>query len=233
MQRYFALDKKDNSFVLSSDDFYHIKKVMRMNVDDEIIVVYQNIPYLCKIDEDYEVSIKEKLPLQVEKMPYVRLMIPLLKEQKIDLILQKATELGVSEIVLYIAKRSMVKVNEKEDKKKIRWQKIMKEASEQSHRNTIPNLLGIYSLSKLEEFDGLKILCSTREKEKNVKKILNLNSTCDTINIVVGPEGGLEEIEEDNLIKMGYIPVSCGNRIMRVETVPLFILSILNYENME
>ena len=88
MQRYFALDKKDNSFVLSSDDFYHIKKVMCMNVDDEIIVVYQNIPYLCKIDEDYEVSIKEKLPSQVEKMPSVRFIIALIKEQQMDLILQ-------------------------------------------------------------------------------------------------------------------------------------------------
>jgi 16S rRNA (uracil1498-N3)-methyltransferase len=127
----------------------------------------------------------------------------------------------------------MVKVNEKEDKKKIRWQKIMKEASEQSHRNTIPILNGIYSLSELDKFDGLKLVCSTREKEKNVKKILKLNNTCDTINVVIGPEGGLEETEEDKLIKMGYISVSCGSRIMRVETVPLFFLSILNYENME
>jgi 16S rRNA (uracil1498-N3)-methyltransferase len=232
MQRYFALEKKDNSLILNNDDLYHIKKVMRMNIGDEIIVVYEDIPYLCEVLENAAL-IKEQLPVNNDKMPYVRLIIPLLKEQKMDFILQKSTELGVSEIVLYIAKRSMVKVNEKEDKKKIRWQKIMKEASEQSHRNTIPILNGIYSLSELDKFDGLKLVCSTREKEKNVKKILKLNNTCDTINVVIGPEGGLEETEEDKLIKMGYISVSCGSRIMRVETVPLFFLSILNYENME
>jgi 16S rRNA (uracil1498-N3)-methyltransferase len=232
MQRYFALEKKDNSLILNNDDLYHIKKVMRMNIGDEIIVVYEDVPYLCEVLENAAL-IKEQLPVNNDKMPYVRLIIPLLKEQKMDFILQKSTELGVSEIVLYIAKRSMVKVNEKEDKKKIRWQKIMKEASEQSHRNTIPILSGIYSLSELDKFDGLKLVCSTREKEKNVKKILKLNNTCDTINVVIGPEGGLEETEEDKLIKMGYISVSCGSRIMRVETVPLFFLSILNYENME
>lgn len=232
MQRYFALEKKDNSLILNNDDLYHIKKVMRMNIGDEIIVVYEDVPYLCEVLENAAL-IKEQLPVNNDKMPYVRLIIPLLKEQKMDFILQKSTELGVSEIVLYIAKRSMVKVNEKEDKKKIRWQKIMKEASEQSHRNTIPILNGIYSLSELDKFDGLKLVCSTREKEKNVKKILKLNNTCDTINVVIGPEGGLEETEEDKLIKMGYISVSCGSRIMRVETVPLFFLSILNYENME
>ena len=216
MQHYFGV-KKNNNMILNNDDIYHIKKVMRMHDNDNIVITENEVPYLCEIKKD--------------NMPKVRLIVPLIKEAKMDLILQKSTEMGVFEIIIFDSKRSMVK-EKNIDKKLSRWCKIVKEASEQSFRTYIPKVKGIYELSKLD-FDGLKIVCSTKEVKKNVKNLLKTDPSYDTINLVVGPEGGLDEKEENLLNKMGYVSTTLGPRILRVETVPLFILSIINYIYME
>lgn len=237
MQRYFTKEKKDNSFILSKDDLYHIETVMRMKNNDEIIVVYEETAYLCCI-ENVKVNTKINIIKELEKVDYsipsVTLIIPLLKEQKMDLILQKATELGVSKIIPIITNRSIIKIKQGEETKKIeRWNKIVKEASEQSHRIDIPKIEKLMTIRELENIEGLKLVCSTKEKEKNIKLVMKNNGFCDRINVVVGPEGGLTNEEEELLNKLGFESVTLGNRIMRVETVPLFILSILNYEFME
>lgn len=235
MQRYFAKEKINNLFILKYDDLYHIRVVMRMKDNDSILVVYEQKTYLCNlknVTSDIQIVIQEEIKEEVENIPYIRIIIPVLKEQKLDYIFQKATELGVSEFVLYEAKRSIVKVNDI-SKKLIRWEKIVKEASEQSHRNTIPKITGIKTISELEELDGVKFLCSTREKSENVKNVLKMSKTCDKMNVVIGPEGGLDEIEELKLTNINFVPITLGTRIMRVETVPLFIMSVINYEYME
>ena len=114
-----------------------------------------------------------------------------------------------------------------------RWIRILKEASEQSFRMNIPKIEYVDDMKKLENFDGLNIVCSTQKNLNNVKRVLTENKKCDTINIVIGPEGGLEISEEEKLVKMGYFLTTLGPRIMRVESVPLFILSVINYEFME
>ena len=80
---------------------------------------------------------------------------------------------------------------------------------------------------------GVKFLCSTREKEKTIKKFLQSQSNCDKLIVVIGPEGGLSEAEEKQLNEIGFESITLGNRILRVESVPLFVLSCLNYEFME
>lgn len=233
MQHYFGI-KKNNKMLLSSDDIYHIKTVMRMKDKDNVVITENKISYLCEIENiksDIEFSIIKQLDENKEVIPKTRLIIPLLKEQKMDYILQKSTELGVDEIIIYEAKRSVVK-EKNIDKKINRWTKILKEASEQSFRSYIPTINGVFKINELN-LDGIKILASTKEVKKNIKKVLKTVSTCDTINIVVGPEGGLDDTEEKVLNEMGYISVTFGTRILRVETVPLFILSIINYQFME
>ena len=109
MQRYFAKEKLNNCFILEDSDYYHIRVVMRMKDLDEIVVIYNSIAYLCylqNVSSDMKVFIKEEMSIKESKIPFVRLVIPALKEQKMDYIFQKATELGVSEFVLYEAKRS-------------------------------------------------------------------------------------------------------------------------------
>ena len=151
-----------------------------------------------------------------------------------DLVLQKATELGVTKIIPVTMERSIVKLDDSKEVKKIdRWSKICKEASEQSKRNSIPVISNIMTLKELVKEKGIKIVCSTIEKENNLKKFLTEHKNYDKIIIVVGPEGGISSKEEEYLVSEGFTRVSSGKRIMRVETVPIFILSALNYEFME
>lgn len=237
MQRYFTNKKVDNEFILNEDDLYHIKTVMRMKDNDQIIVVMDKKAYLCcleNVKDNIKIIIKNELPKVDYNTPDVTLIIPILKEQKMDLILQKSTELGVSKIIPIITKRSIVKVNESSQDKKIdRWRRIVKEASEQSHRVEIPEVLPIRTIDQLKDLDGFNLVCSTKEKVKNIKLVMKNVKTCDKINLVIGPEGGLDELEEEMLNKMGFESITLGNRIMRVETVPLFLLSVINYEFME
>ncbi len=233
MQRYFALNKENNIFILREDDYYHIKIVMRLKIGEKVEVVYNNEAYLCKIIDDYKIEEIEKIDSK-ELNISTTLILPLLKEQKMDLILQKATELGVSNIILFNAKRSIIKFDEnKENKKLERWARICKEAAEQSKRCTIPEIRFEKNIKEFKKLDGLKLICSTVEETNNLKKVLQSSKNCVKINMIVGPEGGFEPNEERSIINLGFIPVTLGNTIMRVETVPIFLLSVLNYEYME
>jgi len=232
MQRYFAKEIKDNEFILIDDDIRHIKKVMRMNDYDEIIVVYENNPYLCYIlNEEYEkIKIKEEIKKEEEFIPNITLIVPILKEQKMDYILQKTTELGVDKIIPVIANRSVVKLNDKREKKIVRWQTIVKEASEQSKRKNIPSVLNFHNIENLIDLNyDHKILCTVNEVSTTLKTVLQNVNNDDTILVVIGPEGGFTKEEERILIESGFVSTSLGNRVLRTETASLFLLSIINY----
>lgn len=237
MQRYFGIKKDDSKLYLCNSDYHHIKNVMRMNDGDLVEVVVDNNLYLgCleNVKSNISISLKKELSFKQEFIPKVNLIVPPLKENKMDLILQKATEMGVYKITVCPLKRCVVKLEKKKIQPKMeRWNRILKEASEQSFRMKIPTLEIVDNLEKLKNLDGVKIVCSTREMKNNVKRVLTDNKNCDTINIVIGPEGGLDENEEILLNDNGFVSTTLGNRIMRVESVPLFILSIINYEYME
>lgn len=235
MQRYFAKNKVGNKFILDDGDIHHISNVMRMKNGEFIEVVYDSVLYKCKVDfsESLDIVYDSVLDDNDFNDRYIVLIVPVLKEQKMDYILQKSTELGVSEIIPIVTERTIVKVDSKEDKKITRWKRIVKEASEQSKRLDVPVISSIRNINDLCFSSGVKLVCSTRENEKNIKKVLQREKKCDRMYIVVGPEGGLSIFEEKKLNELGFVSVSLGNRIMRVETVPLYILSILNYEFME
>lgn len=233
MQRYFTTIKKGNNFTLSSEDLYHIKTVMRMTNDSKLEVVYDKKLFLCHLTLPDTITIDKETSSNQSSLLDITLVIPVLKEPKMDLILQKATELGVSNIIPVMMERSIVKVDGKELKKVERWQKICKEASEQSKRLLIPHVSNVMSLKELNKIDGLKLVCSTKEQGNTIRNLLHNLHDYDKITIVVGPEGGLSSNEEDSLIKDGFIPVTLGNLIMRVETVPIYLLSVINYINME
>ena len=235
MQRYFVKNINDKRVIFEDSDIHHIKNVMRMNVNDVVEVVFNNLVYRASIEclDPLIVNTIEEVKSNKINKPDVIMIIPLVIEQKMDYILQKGTELGVSEFYIYDAVRSKIKLdNEKYLKKVNRWSKICKEASEQSHRVDIPLIKGIYKLSDLKNCSGLKIVCSTNNVE-NFKNILKKNLNCDKINIVVGPEGGLDPKEEEKLVSFDYLRVSLGPNVLRVETAPLCVLSYINYEFME
>lgn len=233
MQRYFVKDKINDTFILTQDDSHHVINVMRMNIKDNIEVVYDNKLYICEIIE-LNTPVKCKIIEEKESIersiPKVIIVQALVKEQKMDYILQKACELGVYKIIPVNTERSVVKLDN--DKKKIdRWNKILKEASEQSKRCDIPILDKIYKFNELLNLDFKeKYICSTKENKKLLKSTLSKININDTIVYVIGPEGGFSPSEEDILIENGYTPVSLGSNVLRAETASLFIMSAINYE---
>ena len=232
MQRYFS-DKKLDIFELSSDDSYHIIKVMRNNIGDKIEVVIDKQLYICEIiNINNLVTVKrlEEVICDSELPCYVTIAQSLVKEQKMDLILQKSCELGVSEIIPINATRSIVKLDKKETKKIERWNKILKEASEQSKRVVIPKVNGIMDIKELSKLDyDIKILCTVNELSMSLNKVLDRDLNNLKILFVIGPEGGFTDDEEKILIDNGFISTSFGKRVLRTETASLYALSIINY----
>lgn len=237
MQRYFSKELNDNIFILNPDDYYHIATVMRMNSQDKVEIVYEKEVYLCSLDiRDKDVVVKKEKKIEVvnDLNKEIILVIPLLKESKMDYILQKATELGVSKIVPVEMERSIIKLDKSKESKRVdRWTRICKEASEQCMRVTIPIITEVKNWIDVFSIDGAKMLCSTVEKKNTIKMFLQSHKNCDRMIIVVGPEGGISLKEEQNLNSNGFESVTFGNRILRAETAPLFALSSINYEYME
>ena len=233
MQRYFCNNKENNEYLLSNDDSYHIKKVMRMNIGDKIEIVDDKCTYICEITsiEPTKAKALEKLNENNENNYEIILVQSMVNETKMDLILQKGTELGINKFYIYKAVNSVVKDNGKSEKKLVRWQKIVKEASEQSKRNIIPEVVDIVDLKGLCKIDAdLKVLLSVNEKTKNIKKVLKTLKKCDKIVIVIGPEGGFTTNEEKVLIENGYVSTSLGKRVLRTETASIVAVSMINYE---
>lgn len=232
MQRYFA---KNKNLDLEETDYHHIKNVMRMKKNDLIEIVYDNTIYTCKLtdvnDVHFDIIKKEE---KTYDGPKVIVAFSLLKEQKLDYLMQKSTEAGAYKFIPLITKRSIIKVdNKKEDKKKIRWQKILKEASEQSFRSFIPEIEDITMLKDLINYNAdLKLLFTVNEKSKNIKKVLQNGNKYDTILIVIGPEGGFDKTEEEYLVKNGFLSTTLGSTVLRAETAPVVAIGMINYEFM-
>ena len=232
MQRYFK-DTNLDIFELSSDDSYHITKVMRNKIGDKVEVVIDKNLYICEIiNLDNLVTVKklEEVECDSELPCHVTIAQSLVKEQKMDLILQKCCELGASEIIPINTTRSIVKLDKKETKKIDRWNKILKEASEQSKRVVIPKVNEIMDIKDLAKLDyDIKILCSVNELSTSIKKVLSKDLNNVKIILVIGPEGGFTDNEEKILMDNGFISTSFGNRVLRTETASLYALSIINY----
>ena len=236
MQRYFVNEKVGNSFFIAADDSYHIIKVMRMQLKDKIEIVFQDKLFLCeivKLSPNVKCDIVKEFNNEKLILPKVSIAQSLVKEQKMDYILQKSTELGVYEIIPIYTERSIIKVKDKYDQKIERWKKVVKEASEQSKRFTLPYLNRIIDLKELikEKYD-FKFICSVNEKTKTIKNVLSNVNINDTILFVIGPEGGFSEKEEKLLVDNGFQSITLGENILRTETSSAFILSVINYHFM-
>lgn len=231
MQRYFAKGKKDDSIILYDTDLHHIKNVMRYKVGDTIEVVYEKIVYLCRITslEPFLLETIKEYNNDSEMNIDLTIAISLVNEQKMDLILQKLTELGVSKIIPVKTERSIVKLDANKEIKKInRWQTICKEASEQSKRVKIPQVMPIVTIEELSKIKNeMKLICSLDEKSQLLSNYLRID--INEILFVIGPEGGFTILEEKKLLENGFLPVSLGKRIMRVETAAIYAASIINY----
>ena len=234
MQRYFA-QVSQNKVLLTEDDVNHVIHVMRNKVGDKIEVVSNNKLFLCEIIKikPLEIQVIDELTVQ-DNTKDITLFYALAKGEKISFVIQKATELGAKNIVLFASKRCVVKLDNDDFNKKLpRYIKIAKEASEQSMRLDIPNILGVYPINKFPK-DLLKgNLYVAYEKEAgSTSSFYDDLLTADKnapIGIAIGPEGGFESSEIEALNALGFKNCSLGSRILRTETAAVYALSVIGF----
>lgn len=233
MQRYFANIDQDYFVHVSKEDEHHILHVMRMKKGDEIEVVDNKQLYLCRLDDTnpLTISMVHEISSDVEIKEDVTLLYALTKGDKIDLVLQKATELGVKKVALIQSERTVVKYDSRDlEKKSQRFVKIMKEASEQSHRLVVPEFLGIFNLKALppQAFSDVNFVAYEKDASKVSEQFQGLEKG-KSVSILIGPEGGFSKQEIDNLVSLGFIRTSLGKRILRAETAAIYALSVIGY----
>lgn len=232
MQRYFI---NEEDFLNNRiNEVHHIKNVMRMNIDDEVIVVYKK-SYMVRIKEisdyvyyDVLYEIKENKELDID----VTIIQGYPKGDKTENIIMHNTELGASNFIIAFMKRSVVKLDDKKIfSKKDRYQKIAKEAAEQSHRLIIPSV-DIKYLKEIDftKFDLLLVAYEANDDYNILRNKIKDLKTSDKIAIVIGPEGGIDNEEIEFLKQKNAVFCSLGNRILRTENAANFVMSILTYE---
>ncbi len=231
-----------DKIVIQNDDVNHIKNVLRAKVDDKIDICDYNTSknYVCKIEEIEDKVIRckiiEEIDSNVESEVKVSIFQGIPKADKMELVIQKSVELGAHDITPIEMKRCVVKLKEKDKTKKIqRWQKISEVAAKQSGRDIIPRINNIININKLceslEKYD-LVLVAYENEKFNTLKNelIKIKNNKKVKIAIIIGPEGGIDKSEIEQLEKYNAKIVTLGNRILRTETVALSMLSIIMYE---
>jgi 16S rRNA (uracil1498-N3)-methyltransferase len=223
---------------IEGDEVKHIRKVLRLKAGDEIIVfdglgkefegaiVEEGLSsVVIKIQNIF--SSKRDSPLEVT------LAQSLLKGEKMDYLIQKATELGVKEIIPFFSSRSVPLLEKsKKLKRHHRWERIAIEASKQCGRGVVPKIESLQDYSDMIQTaspDTLRLILLEKEGIK-LKEILERLKEKKKIFFIIGPEGGFSQLEVDEAKKTGFIPVTLGRRILRAETASLCFLSILQYE---
>ena len=223
------------------DDVKHIKKVLRYNIDDSIELCDENgVAYEGQI---YEYTENDEILCKIIKiieknneLPYtLDLYQGLPKSDKLETVIQKCAELGITSITPVQMARSVAKINDEKGNKKLdRWNKIAAEASKQCGRQKIPlvNNLIIFE-NIIENISKYDIVLVPYESEENIsiKQILKgLKSNIASIAIVIGPEGGFSEEEISLLKERGAKICTLGQRILRTETAAIATVSMINYE---
>ena len=242
MHRFFTDEFiLDGKVKIYGDDYNHIKKVLRIAEDEKIEVVVLGELYIGNIeicDKYISVYNLEKISENTESKVKIHLLQCLAKGEKMDLIVQKAVELGVYDITLVNSKRCIVKIDEKKENKKIeRLQKISYEASKQSKRLIVPKINELIQIKDIINFVGDNYLLVAYEEDKNISlrdviMKIKTEKSCKDIYILIGSEGGFEREEVEFLTSNGALSIGLGTRILRTETAGINLLSILQYEFM-
>lgn len=221
--------------VLEGEDARHIATVLRMKAREKITVCdFFNTEYTCEIEEARGAEVRLRVlsasPVESEPPFPITLCMALPKGDKMDLIVQKAVELGASEILPFTSAYTVVKPDERgREKKRERWQKIAKGAAEQCGRGRIPQIGEIRTfgalLTQFEKEEALKLFCYEREEGRTLAQAFQENPRPRGLVFFIGAEGGFDGKEAEAAQRAGFLPVSLGKRILRCETAPLFVLS--------
>lgn len=235
MHRFFAQRKAGDLLYLAKEDIKHFKDVLRIKDDEEVEVYIDGIGYIAILNsytkDELSLKIISEIKEQYEPNIKITLFQSLVKSDKMDFIIQKAIEMGAYSIVPIETKRSIVKKKDIKDKKLERYKNIAKAAAMQSKREVIPSVADAIKLDEakeiLDSFD-LVLIAYEDEIEHSIKDFEIKDKK--NIAIIVGPEGGFDISEVDELKRCGYKSISMGKRILRAETAPIALLTMLYYE---
>ena len=236
-------NKKDDHYFITGNDFNHIKNVLRMSVGEQFLVSCCDISDLCEIEsiESDTVVVKVIEPnYQSTSLPIkIHLFQGLPKSDKLELIIQKTVELGVTSITPVSMKRSIVKIDDKKKKSKTeRWQAIAEAAAKQSKRTVIPEVREVMSYKEMlnvaKDLDILLVPYECAEGMAATKDALSKIKSGMSVGIIIGPEGGFEPKEIDSAIEIGGKVISLGSRILRTETAAITTTAMcMLYSEME
>lgn len=246
MNRFFVdpgqVKLLENQITIVGDDLRHISKVLRLKVDDRVEVCDgAQMDYICKIQsiskDNILLSIVDKKESKGEPPIQVVLYQGIPKSSKMDLIIQKTVELGISEIVPVEMKRSVVRFKKDKDKqdRQERWQKIALEAAKQSKRGLVPRVhlpISFHEAVEDSQKNQVNIMAYEGEDRLGFRDLIKSfdGKNISRIGIWIGPEGGLDGAELEKAKKSNMDLISLGPRILRTETAGFTILNLIMYE---
>ncbi|MGN1326542.1 MAG: RsmE family RNA methyltransferase [Clostridia bacterium] len=247
MPKFFVEDNQisNNKIRILGDDVNHISNVLRIKKEDELQICNSNTGenYLCEIIDFQKNSVECEIKNRIEKTTESNVNITIFqgipKFEKMELIIQKNTEVGVKKIVPVLMERTVVKLDENIVSRKIeRWQKIAETAAKQSMRDIIPKIENVIKVKDIKGSNYDAVLVAYENEEKNMlkeelKKLKDNKKTEENIYniaIVIGPEGGISEKEIEILKENNAKFVSLGKRILRTETAGIVMSGNILYE---
>ena len=241
MHHFFVTPEqvKEEEIWIEGSDVNHIKNVLRMKVGEELhISDGNNKKYLCEVSmissESVHAFIKEELISDTELPSKIYLFQGLPKSDKMELIIQKAVELGAYEIIPVATKRAVVKLDDKKASKKVeRWNSIAEGGAKQSGRNLVPKVKQVMSYKEAmqyaKELDVILIPYELAEGMDETRQVIEAIRPGQSVGIFIGPEGGFETAEVAYALEQGAKAITLGKRILRTETAGLTTLSIIMY----
>ena len=241
MQHFFVSPEqvREEKIYVEGSDVNHMKNVLRMKTGEELTIGDGDGGLDLGVVESYEedmavLKILEKKKDESELPSKIYLFQGLPKQDKMELIVQKAVELGVYQVIPVATKRAVVKLDAKKAKKKVeRWQQIAVSAAKQAGRGIIPAVGEVctyaQALKCAEELDVVLIPYELAEGMEETKQIIAEIRPGQSVGIFIGPEGGFEKEEVEQAVKAGAEPLTLGKRILRTETAGLTMLSVLMF----
>ena len=226
-----------SSITVTGEDARHISAVLRMKTGEQLLLCDgQGTDYVVTIAEAGRSEIRAEIVSRTKREinpPFITLGQGLPKSDKMDWIVQKATELGVAHIVPLVTERTIVKVKD-EAKRTERWQKIAREAAMQSNRADVPKVESIHTfrdfLRTLDSDPATLLLLPWEEGTTPIKEVLRSHASTQNIVVLIGPEGGLSRAEADAAKAKDFHLVSLGPNILRTETAAISTLGMILYE---
>ena len=240
MARFFVSKKnlQEKKAGISGDELEHMRKVLRLRPGDRVTLFddegWEHEGVIRSYTEKFaEVEILQSARPKRESPVNITLAQALGKGEKMDLIVEKATELGVRSIVPFLSSRTVPKLGgEKMERRKARWKKIALSATKQSGRTQIPEILDVSDFAALVSRPWpceLKLLFWEGESQQSLTQIREEKASLSSLLLVIGPEGGFSSQEAFEAIRHGFKAVRLGERILRTETAALAAVSIVQF----